>query len=250
MILYFSGTGNSRLAAYTLSMYLNDETEDAFPYIRKKETEKRFSSVKSWVFVCPTYAWQIPRVFEEFILNNHFEGSHRAYFIMTCGSDIGGAAIYLEKLCKKKGLTFCGVKEIIMPENYTAMFPVPKQEEVDEIILAAHEELAAAADSIWRNKRFNDYVNSLDKLKSGPVNKLFYSLFIKPDGFHATERCNRCGKCAKRCPLKGIEIKENGPIWNGSCTHCMACINSCPQKAIEYKNKSQGKPRLYNGKAR
>ena len=54
MIIYFSGTGNSRYAADMLADLLGDETLDSAQYIRTGESA-HIHSEKPLVFLCPTY---------------------------------------------------------------------------------------------------------------------------------------------------------------------------------------------------
>ena len=56
---------------------------------------------------------------------------------MDCGSQIGNAAKYNRALSDRKNLQCMGTAQIIMPENYIAMFPVPDSEEAAEIIANA-----------------------------------------------------------------------------------------------------------------
>lgn len=51
-------------------------------------------------------------------MENDFEGSRDAYFILTCGGSGGNAAVYAEKLCRRKGLRYRGLCSVLMPENY------------------------------------------------------------------------------------------------------------------------------------
>ncbi|WP_371361976.1 NAD(P)H-quinone oxidoreductase subunit I, chloroplastic [Sporomusa rhizae] len=49
--------------------------------------------------------------------------------------------------------------------------------------------------------------------------------------------CHACGLCAKICPQKAIEIKEQGEVVDFyhralTCTGCEVCVAHCPQKAI------------------
>lgn len=90
MILYYTGTGNSRYAAELLGHRLNDTVRDCTPFMQGGTTP-RFHSVTPWVFVCPTYAWQIPHLFADFLTRCHFSGSRQAYFVMTCGGEIHNA---------------------------------------------------------------------------------------------------------------------------------------------------------------
>ena len=93
MIIYFSGTRNSECFARSLAATLDDECINSAEYIKKKE-KGSFTSQKPWVFVCPTYSWQIPHIFEKFIKQSSFSGNGKAYFIMTCGDDVGNAEAY------------------------------------------------------------------------------------------------------------------------------------------------------------
>ena len=132
MIFYLTGTGNSRWAARLLADHLQDTAEDAAPYLKSGLTPSLHSE-KPWIFVCPTYGWQIPHIFADLLRRTGFDGSKKAYFILTCGGDIGAAGPRLQKLCGEIGLEYCGVLPLIMPENYVAMFPVPGEEEAQKI---------------------------------------------------------------------------------------------------------------------
>ena len=90
MIVYFTGTGNSKYIAEKIAKITEDEIIDSTKYIKNNENPT-LNSEKPFVFVCPTYGWRIPRVFDEFIRKSNFEGSKKAYFVMNCGSDIGNA---------------------------------------------------------------------------------------------------------------------------------------------------------------
>ena len=66
MILYFTGTGNSRACAKWLSSALDDSCTDTLSFIRNGIAGE-FTSQTPWVFVAPTYSWRLPRVFAEFL---------------------------------------------------------------------------------------------------------------------------------------------------------------------------------------
>lgn len=250
MILYYTGTGNSRIIAEKIAEETGDEIYNAFEAIREKK-HCEFKSDRPWVFVSPTYAWRIPKVFEDFIRRARFEGNRDAYFVMTCGSAIGHAERFQKSMCEDVNLNWRGTAEILMPENYTAMFPVPDAEETEQIIAAALPQAKQTAELIMNGKDLPlRRITAADRLKSGFINESFYRFGVSEKGFFTTEACTGCGTCEKLCPTKTVTLKDGKPVWGKECTHCMACINACPAKAIEYKKASQGKPRIYNGKAR
>lgn len=243
MIVYYSGTGNSRYCAQMIASELGDEIIDSVSFIRDGIAAELHSE-KPWVFVSPTYGWQIPHIFADFIRSGSFEGSRTAYFVMTCGSEIGNAGKGIESLCAEKGFEYRGVLEVVMPENYVAMFAVPGAEESARIIENALPCLRSGIETIARGESFaGKGITVIDRLKSGIVNSFFYRFCIKAKPFYSTDACIGCGKCERVCPLNNVSLRDGRPVWADRCTHCMACICSCPTEAIEYGSKSRGKPR-------
>ncbi|MDF2804552.1 MAG: hypothetical protein K0S61_4457 [Anaerocolumna sp.] len=246
MILYFSGTGNSRYVAQAIGKVTGDNIVSINEMVKNSSNEVQTSNTP-YVFVCPTYAWRIPKIVEEFIKNTTFTGSKKAYFILTCGSETHDALHYINKLCKEKGFELLGFAGVIMPENYIAMYNAPEKEEADIIIKKALPQILSLGAQIQAEQYLtNEKVTNMSKLMSSVVNPLFYLTCVSAKGFYATDACINCGKCEKLCLLNNVVMNNQKPHWGSNCTHCMACICGCPTNAIEYKNKSKGKPRYYN----
>lgn len=245
MIIYFSGTGNSRYVAEYIAAVVGDETVSLNELMREGP-KAEFSSRKPYVFVVPTYAWRMPRVVEQFIQNSRFSGHRSAYFVLTCGGGVGNAAAYAKRLCEEKYLTFMGLKGIVMPENYIAMFKVPGKEEAEKIIAAATPEIESTARIIKERTALPEEKVSIGGKLSSRITPLFYSLCVSPVGFRVTaDKCTACGNCERVCPLDNIKVIAEKPVWREQCTHCMACISSCPTEAIEYNKKTANKNRYY-----
>ena len=247
MILYFTGTGNSRYVARKIAEEINDEVVSINQLIKQESTDELISKNKPFIFVCPTYAWRLPKVVTEFIRKTKFSGNNKVYFIMTCGEDTAKAINYIQKLCDDKGWELQGMAEIKMPENYIALFPVPDKETSKQIIEEADKLIYKIASDIRNENNFNIVATSglNGTIKSGITNIAFYKFIVHAKGFYSTNQCIGCGKCVNLCPLNNISLKNEKPTWKNKCTHCMACICGCPTKAIEYKNKTQNKERYY-----
>ena len=245
MIFYFSGTGNSRYCAKRLAHRLGDEAVDAFPFLRDDHFPA-LTSRSPWVFVSPTYGWQLPRIFEALLRGGRFSGSRDAYFVMTCGAEIGDPIPRLEALCRDMGLTYRGVLPVVMPENYIAMFDAPQAEKARQIVAKAEPDIDNVIAAVRENRAFPPPRRKFyDRFMSGPVNPIFYSCFVKANAFTVGNACTGCGQCVRRCPLNNIALQNGKPVWGQNCTHCMACICYCPTSAIEYGKKSLGKPRYH-----
>lgn len=245
MILYFSGTGNSRFAAQIIQKVTRDEICSMNKLI-KSGNKNTIKSEKPFVFVCPTYAWRIPKVVDKFIKEVQLEGSTKAYFILTCGDGTGNALSYAKKLCIEKGLEFMGLASVIMPENYTAMFNTPDKAMAERNIKKVTPEIFNIGNTVKEELPLKESKPKISGIiLSNIINPIFYSCFVNAKGFYSTNKCISCGKCVDLCPLNNIKLIEGKPQWGRDCTHCMACINRCPKEAIEYKNNTKGKPRYY-----
>ena len=245
MILYFTGTGNSRHIARLRSKEIDDEIMSINELI-KSGSNNEIKSDKPFVFIAPTYAWRIPMVVEKFIKNIKLSGNRKVYFILTCGADTGDATSFLKDISKEKGLEFMGLRALVMPDNYIVMYSTPSDEENERRIKNVEEEVNKIVKYIVSGRKFEENKTTIiDRMKSNSINKMFYKIYVSAKGFHTTGKCISCGKCEGLCPLNNIILVDGKPKWGENCTHCMACICGCPTYAIEYKNKTKNRRRYY-----
>ena len=245
MILYFSGTGNSNYVAKRIADALDDEIVNLNDRIKASDTSS-IETGERVIIVTPTYAWRIPRVVRDWLRKTELRGAKNVWFVMTCGSEIGNADKYNREFCTEKSVACMGTAQIVMPENYIAMFSAPQADEAREIVAQAEPSIDRAIAAIQSNQPFAPTRNKLyDRFMSGPVNPIFYKFFVKATAFTVSSACIGCGQCVKRCPMNNVTLQNGKPIWGKNCTHCMACICYCPVSAIEYGKKSVGQPRYH-----
>ncbi len=243
MILYFTGTGNSQYIAELIANRQEDEIVDAAKLIKAGSTPS-FTSEKAYVFVAPTYAWRLPRVFKEWIQSCRFCGNQQAYFVLTCGGEIGAAGNDIEKFAKQKGFAYMGTAGVVMPENYLVMFDPTPEEEDEGIFRAAAAHTEDLCEQIRSGRPFDKVkIPFVGYLESGIVNSSFYTFYIGAKKFFATDACVSCGRCVENCMLNNISLQGGRPGWGKNCTHCMACICKCPANAIEYGKHTKGRRR-------
>lgn len=248
MILYFSGTGNSRYIAEIVAKETYDQLISINHLLQQQQTVK-LQSKKPWVIVCPTYAWQPPKVVLKLLEAATFSGSTSVYFIMTCGANTLNSIHYVKKIVANKQFRLAGFAEVRMPDNYIILSKgAASKVDIQQQIARAENKIQQLSTLILKNHPFPAFTKTgglTGKIVSGPVNHFFYCHFIKGSDFYAEQHCINCGKCATVCPLKNITMKNQQPTWGNNCTHCMACIGICPVQAVEYKKKTQGKERYY-----
>ena len=245
MVLYYSGTGNSKFIAKCIASALETDCLNLNERIKAENTSS-VQTEENVILVTPTYAWRIPHIVSGWLGKAELVGAKRIWFVMDCGSEIGNAAKYNRQLAAQKHLHYMGTAQVVMPENYIAMFNAPRKEQARSIVEQAEPALQKVLAQLKAGQEFPPPRETLyDRLMSGPVNPVFYRFFVKADAFRATDACIGCGKCVELCPLNNIRLENGKPVWGKNCTHCMACICYCPKEAIEYGEKSKGKPRYH-----
>ena len=243
MVLYFSGTGNSRYVAKKIAEASGDELVSIGQKIKSGDFSE-IRSEKPLVFVGPVYAGRLPRVMEDYIRKTKFSGTQRAYFVVTCAQTPWVTVQYVEKMCGEKGFALLGFNSVVMPQGYLAGGGTQPKEVNDKILKAAEPKIISIAETI-RDKQMLAKEQPGKAMMSKVLNPIMYSMMISAKGFRVTDKCSGCGKCVQRCPLNNIRLANGKPVWGDRCTHCMACIAGCPNEAIEYGKRTVGKPRYY-----
>ena len=154
MVLYFTGTGNSRYLARRIAEGLDMPLYDLNTCIKAGDTAP-VQTGQDVVLVTPTYAWRIPRVVSQWLGKTALTGAERIWFVMDCGSEIGNAAKYNRQLAAQKHLRYMGTAQIIMPENYIAMFNAPQKEQARSIVEQAEPALQKALAQVRAGQEFS-----------------------------------------------------------------------------------------------
>lgn len=244
MILYFSGTGNSRFVAHEIAKQLDDEVVSLNECMRT-QAPRQFDSAKPYVVVCPIYVSRMPLEVESYLKSCTFSGNTDIWFVVTCGGGMGGTGHYCKKIADSKGLVYHGTACLIMPNNYVAFSSVVSSEEGKQ---KAHD-LLPAIQEIALHISKGEQLTADKKLTTmawvSGMAEFFHVLLMKDKPFTVNNNCIGCRRCEKSCPMNNIIIKDGRPTWNGKCMQCMACIGVCPVKAIDYGNKTQQRNRYY-----
>ena len=125
MIVYFSGTGNTRHCAAQLSRLTGDELFELGPDELSRPGDILLDTSDGhivWAF--PTYAWGVPPVMERFmseVVLGEKAMSSRHYMLTTCGDDMGYTDRQWRKIMLARGLDVAGAYAVVMPNTYTLM---------------------------------------------------------------------------------------------------------------------------------
>ncbi|MFH8141913.1 MAG: EFR1 family ferrodoxin [Muribaculaceae bacterium] len=255
MIIYFTGTGNSRLVAERLhECYHPDDKQrnklyclegDRLLHPGRQLLETADGSLVIWVF--PVYSWGVPPVVLRFIDKVRFKGAEKArhYMVCTCGDDVGRTDDQWRHHIGRRGWTPRGAFSVTMPNTYVCMkgFDVDSPDIEAGKLVAMPGRVEEIRRAIDRGFSDSDLIRgSWAWWKTNLVYGLFRAFKMSPLPFRADpERCTSCGLCARQCPMLNIKLKDRRPQWGPACAMCLRCYHHCPVKAIAYGKETDGK---------
>ncbi len=259
-IYYFSGTGNSRYAAFKaakqfrLKKYSVDVKD-----IAKPDAVKKHSKFDIFGFFAPVYAGGIPPIMINFIKQMPKGNGKKGFIFLTYGTitvknkiKYGGpgnaimSGLHILKSCgyKSMGGNACG-----MPSN---VFDVLEKKHMKTVFNTADKSIKKFINIISAGKIYIKKVSFISRI----INACFYYFFsfgynkMAKTFFTVSDLCNGCGICARVCPVNNIKManqkKRSGssgkkPQFSLNCESCMRCINYCPNQAISAAIFTNGK---------
>ena len=251
LIYHYSGTGNSfRVAKWIEEAADESGTACALQSINNPYPEVPAGSQTLAAVIFPTHGLTAPWPVIRFAMRlPRQQGTHTLVVATRGGTKFGslivpgleGTAAWLVALILRlKGFRIRGVKGISMPANWTAVMPGYGEENSRRIIASEQPAAMAFIHKVLSGQRqLRGWFPLLLGIIFAPVSLgyLFLGRFFLSKTLYASNRCNGCGQCVKRCPSSAIRMisgkQQERPYWTFSCHSCMRCMNLCPQNAIE-----------------
>lgn len=243
LVHYFSGTGNSLLAAKQICEELAKyEYEITFHAIENGLCDN-LDSYNLHIFFFPIYATSVPHIMRKYMLNLPSGNKTKAVVISTNGKvsthfrdGYQGWALHEARLyLKLRNYDVFFSETLDYPHNITVAFP-PRGKKYNQIIISqVQKKIAAIAQKIAEGQKYHRkffWPNIIWSIPFGILYTIFGRRFIGKL-FAADSKCNSCKLCAKKCPVKAIDASQRQMRWRWNCEGCLRCINNCPKKAIQ-----------------
>lgn len=247
MILYFSGTGNTRYVAKSIANLTDDQS-----YFIPDHKAAELKMTGDRLVVCfPVYSWGVPPIVIDYIrqLSDEFIATLRSrdipvVMVCTYGDDAARTEEMLSKVFAQRGVKVRGAWGITMPNVYVLLpgfdvdDPEVAQKKLDHSSTRIREIVMKITNGEWESDLV---IGSMPWLKSRVVYPLYKKWGINPRRWLTSQECVGCGKCVEACPMQNIVMHSGRPKWGKNCVSCTSCYHHCPTDAICYGSITKGK---------
>ena len=233
VMLYFSGTGNSKYIAELFCKHMNAEFYSIEETI---DFDKLIVSEEVIGFCYPVYGSRVPRIMREFA-KRQMESIKGKKIIIFCTQMYfsGDGARAFTDIFPRGFVEVIFAEHFLMPNNVCNVLitPLPGEKTIRKYMTKAEQKMQMVCDQIKngivRKRGFNPVSRTL-----GLIQGVFYPKLEKIGlgRVWVDSDCTQCNLCVSVCPMNNFENKEGRVTPKGNCTMCYRCINKCQKKAI------------------
>lgn len=235
-LCYFSGTGNTALAAARMAAefgILGIVTN--LRAIEDTDPATLYSSGTIGI-ACPAAAFTTYPLVWRFVKNLRPGNGRGAFLLVTMGGATFGLVGQMRALIESRGYSPLGALSLRMPSNFMLKSENPgRNVRVREAALRKAASFAtriAEGTATWRRVR-----GLPDFVAAHIANDRPFAFMRKRLPLSAEPSiCTRCGLCAAHCPSSNIRMNDL-PEFADRCELCMRCQSVCPVNAIRVNGK-------------
>jgi ferredoxin len=234
LIIYFSGTGNTKYVAELFINKLFQFKIDLIPVERLLNSVENVS-IDEYELIgigCPSIGFNVPRIIMDYCRTMPIGNLQKVFLFLTCAGPcyLNDTAFFgLKRLLNQKRYLVIAEKAICMPANIIFDYPIGV---VKQLLITAEKKVEKMSFNIING------VNDTRKDKIIPytfrgllIVSERLSLWSVPIDFYVSNDCTKCLLCIKNCPRNNIKVSRKVK-FSTDCEACFRCVYACPNNAI------------------
>lgn len=241
LLIYFSGTGNTKYIAQCIKNEFINEKDTITMYSIEEHFKINPSEYNFLILGSPKFYEYTPKFFMKWIKENLPAAQIPMETIVFCTGCAPTKTSFkdIEKILFKKKYIVVMTKTFQMPNNYLiGKYRGTPKEKYSQYYKNSKEK----AINLVNNFKNNIYSKeTIGFIISGLFKNISYlcssKTSSKAKNFSVNLNCTSCGLCEQCCPTQNIKIIDGKITFGDKCIFCTRCVNSCPTNAILYNNK-------------
>lgn len=240
-IYYFSGTGNTEIAAnltadefralgWEVSLMRMED-------VNKGKIEPAIEQFDLVGFGCQVIGYGIPAIVRKFAKNLPVSADNKKVFIFrTTGGVVPknyNVSKPLIRMLDRKRYDVCYERLFSIGSNWIFKFDDTIMKQLYE---ATKRKIGIMCNEIVSGKRHIYRTKTGLRIKMGVIAALAGKTFpfLGKDAI-VEKSCTQCGLCVRNCPADNIYLKNGKVRFHTSCSACLRCVYSCPNKSIRFR---------------
>ncbi len=246
--VYFSAVGNTRKVVDAIAISLSDELgaevetiDFTLPESRKREYT--FGPEDLVIFGVPTYAGRVPNKILPFVQTLFHGQDTPAAAVVTFGNrNFDSSLTELTEELGKNGFRVFAAGAFVCRHVFSDIIADGRPDVRDmEVVFEFSRRIAERAEGA---ESVSDL--SVPRIREGaPVGPYYTPLgmdgqpakFLKAKVVTDVTKCDRCGQCARVCPMGSISHEDVREV-PGPCIKCHACVRKCPHGAKHFEDEA------------
>lgn len=241
--LYWSATGHTKKIVTHICHFLSQSLnlpvcETDITSFEARQNDLEIPSTSFVVFGMPTYAGKLPNKIMPYI-KEHIHGNQTYVLpIVTFGNrSFDHALAELCFLLSENHFCITGAAALVCEHAFSKKIATghPNAKDFQQI----DDFLNNILDNIQNHRTLSTPIPGDPKapyyipkgIDGKPVN------FLKAQPMTDMSRCDRCGLCAKYCPMHSINLQDPSQV-PGICIKCQRCLQICPKQAKYFDDPS------------
>lgn len=216
--VYFSPGGSTKVVAKAVASALGECTERDFT---SRAASLSFGEGEAAVFAAPVFGGRIPGVFADFLGAVSGNGAPAVVLAVYGNRAYEDALLELADAVRARGFRVVAAGAFIARHSMVTELAAGRPDAADK---AAMADFGAKVKAKLAEDDFSE-----PAIPGNRPYKKYGGVPLHPGANR--QRCVKCGKCARECPVGAIPADAPYKTENDKCITCMHCVFTCPNYA-------------------